>query len=869
MYAALFPAGSLARRTLALQPERLVLVTTDPGLEAVPWEYTYGCYGDEGETVAGFLVLECAFLRSIAQSARVAPVALQTGLHIVAVPSNPLSHEIEPLDIDSEWMRLKEIIYDVPYAVTLERTRPATLEKTRQLLANQKGRVLHFMGHGGLNEKGAILCFEQENGDLSVVGTQEFVQRLRGSVFLVTLNACVSATPGPTPFSNLAAALVRQKVPYALGMRFSIDDRDARDFSRMLYSELAQGVALEEALRQARLTLANSRHPWAVGVPVLYTALAAPAPGFSCAEGVPVVKEHQPAMEVSALTRAEGIFQGRAEDLKNIGADLTGDTRPRVLTIHGAGGQGKTALACEVVERFAFAWPGGVWAMSLEALPDRATAVIALARFQKIPAQETLDLVALEQQVLKRLAERRTLLVLDNAETLVEAVEQKNATMLELVAWLKQLPGPGVSLLVTSRVLLEWPGEKTYDLGGLTPEDGAALFRLSAPQRAAEILPALASKLSRRVDGHPLSLRLLGGAFNASKLALKVFVQQCEARLVEAENKYIGPEHRHRKLYACIETSVRSLEPPVLALLSGLWVFHAPFWAETAVKIFDPDQEETEAYSSHVREYLHILWQRSLLSRKTRTMREGNVEFYYLLPTTRPYIEHHVLPAYERSVLLKRFGQASFALVGWIYRRLNYSALAVVTAQETLEDFERGIECLEGVEQGYYLQRWSWIVSRLGNPLRALELLDAAVEIAQRVDKRLELESLHTLALVYRAIGQPKEALRLYEQALPISREVGDRAGEGAILNNLAGVYRAIGQPKEALHLYEQALPISREVGDRAGEGTTLNNLALVYRAIGQPKEALRLYEQALPISREVGDRAGEGTDPEQSGRGV
>ncbi len=157
---------------------------------------------------------------------------LENGLHIVAIPSNPLDKELAPLDIDAEWMRLKEIINEVPYSISLERTRPPTIEQVRRLVASQRNRVVHFMGHGGQHETGAILCFEKDNGELHPVTAREFVMRVRGSVFLVTLNACVSATPGPTNFSNLAAALVRQKTPYALGMRLSIHDDDARSFSR-------------------------------------------------------------------------------------------------------------------------------------------------------------------------------------------------------------------------------------------------------------------------------------------------------------------------------------------------------------------------------------------------------------------------------------------------------------------------------------------------------------------------------------------------------------------------------------------------------------------------------------------------------------
>jgi len=131
----------------------------------------------------------------------------------------------------------------------------------------------------------------------------------------VTLNACVSATPGPTPFSNLAAALARQKVPYALGMRMSIEDDDARDFSRLFYSELASGVPVEEALFQARLTLASSSRKWAIGVPVLYTALSEPARGYAALAGAPTIEEHKPPIDAITLPRAEGGFQGRIDEM--------------------------------------------------------------------------------------------------------------------------------------------------------------------------------------------------------------------------------------------------------------------------------------------------------------------------------------------------------------------------------------------------------------------------------------------------------------------------------------------------------------------------------------------------------------------------
>ena len=870
LYAALFPPNTLAQQALATMPERLLIVASEPQLDAIPWEYVYGPYGTHASTASddcaeSFLVLECPFVRGLPTSQRMPPPSQDQSLHIIAVPSNPLSDSIEPLAIDAEWTRLKEAIQQVPAAITLERTIPPTLERVRQQVANQKGRVVHFMGHGGMDQQGAVLCFEQDNGALHLVTAKEFVQRVRGTTFLVTLNACVSATPGPTSLHNLAAALVRQKTPYALGMRLSILDEDARTFSRSFYNELARGISVEEALFQSRLTLAHSQRSWVVGVPVLYTSLTEPAPGFVHHAGTPLVKDDHPRSDVSALPPVEGTFQGRVNDLITLGTDLTGDQCPRIITILGSGGQGKTALALKAAERFAFAWSGGVWATTLEQLPDRTAFVIALAQFLQIETQDTLDITNVERMVLARLNERRTLLILDNAETLVEAVEAQDDKALDLVAFLKKLLGTSACLLVTSRVALGWDDEKTYALDGLAPQEGAALFRQGAPQRRHEIDLEVAASLSRQLEGHPLGLRLLAGAFNEISLPLSAFLQTTEQRLLEAENKYVGAEHRHRKLYACIETSVRSLHPSLRSLLSGLWIFHAPFLADTAVTIFDPDTQETEQHLSPVRDQLYQLWQRSLLTRKTVTTSDGTLQFYALLPTTRPYVEHHLEQTYDRELLRKRLIAVYSQLAELVHTELDRSATVVALAQQGREDFEWVCEAFEheeiaAIESGRYLNSWGWVVYRLGNSFRGLYLLERALEALQGMDSNLTLIVSNNMATVYYATGRPQEALTLYEQVLPIMRAVGDRAGEATTLNNMATVYYATGRPQEALTLYGQVLPIMRAVGDRAGEATTLNNMALVYYATGRPQEALTLYEQALPIMRAVGNRAGEAT---------
>ena len=70
-----------------------------------------------------------------------------------------------------------------------------------------------------------------------------------------------------------------------------------------------------------------------------------------------------------------------------------------------------------------------------------------------------------------------------------------------------------------------------------------------------------------------------------------------------------------------------------------------------------------------------------------------------------------------------------------------------------------------------------------------------------------------------------QKALEKFNEALPISRTIGDRRGEATILNNIGWVYHSLGETQKALEKYNEALPISRVVGDRIWEAITLNNI--------------------------------------------
>ena len=136
-----------------------------------------------------------------------------------------------------------------------------------------------------------------------------------------------------------------------------------------------------------------------------------------------------------------------------------------------------------------------------------------------------------------------------------------------------------------------------------------------------------------------------------------------------------------------------------------------------------------------------------------------------------------------------------------------------------------------------------------------------ALPIRKEVGDRAGVaKTLNNIGAVYGKIGQPQKALDYFNEALPICREVGDRAQEATTLNNIGAVYDSTGQPQNALDYFNQALPILKAVGDRAVEATTLNNIGRVYNSIAQWQKALDYFNPALPIFKAVGDRAQEAT---------
>ena len=124
-------------------------------------------------------------------------------------------------------------------------------------------------------------------------------------------------------------------------------------------------------------------------------------------------------------------------------------------------------------------------------------------------------------------------------------------------------------------------------------------------------------------------------------------------------------------------------------------------------------------------------------------------------------------------------------------------------------------------------------------------------------DLRGQSASLHALAIIERAQGNPAEARRLLQQSLGIKERLGDLRGQAASLHELAIIESDQGNPAEARRLLQQSLGIKERLGDLGGQSASLHELAIIESDQGNPAEARRLWERSIAFKDRIGDVEG------------
>lgn len=245
--------------------------TTAPELADVPWEFLYHA------KLNRFLALssETPIVRYLDLPEAVSPLCVTPPVRILVVIAAPA--DLTELDVEAEWQRLHMAIGDLHDrgVIALDRLDNANMAELQRALRRTEYHVLHFVGHGGFDERlrDGVLVMEDLERRGVVVGAQRLGTLLHDhrSLRLIVLNACEGARTDVTdPFSGVAQTLVQQGLAAVVAMQFEVSDGAAISFASEFYGALADGYPVEAALAEARKAIFNVGNDTEWATPALY-----------------------------------------------------------------------------------------------------------------------------------------------------------------------------------------------------------------------------------------------------------------------------------------------------------------------------------------------------------------------------------------------------------------------------------------------------------------------------------------------------------------------------------------------------------------------------------------------------------------------
>ena len=376
-------------------------------------------------------------------------------------------------------------------------------------------------------------------------------------------------------------------------------------------------------------------------------------------------RSEEPALVAAPSSRqslqAPSLLLGREEELSALEHLLA---QHRLVTVSGAGGIGKTVVALAAAHVRAAAERDGVAWVDLAPINDPTLLPSAVAQALGLPTSGGADPLS---ALLGLLEPMQVLLVLDNAEHLIDAVARLAAAVLGRT--------PGLRLLVTSQAALRIDGERVFRLDPLAvPETGTTAVN-AAHYGAVALFVEQAQAADRRfvlndgnvgtviglcarLDGLPLALKL--AAARLPLLGLRGLETKLAERLQVIGGGRRNAPTRQQTLRAALDWSHSLLSDTEQVVFRRLGIFVGSFSLEAAVGVAgDAGLDPCDVVDALA----------SLVERSFVVADDSDLPRYRFLETPREYALLRLAQADETALVQRRHARVIADIVIVLQRR--------------------------------------------------------------------------------------------------------------------------------------------------------------------------------------------------------
>jgi DNA-binding SARP family transcriptional activator len=574
------------------------------------------------------------------------------------------------------------------------------------------------------------------------------------------------------------------------------------------------------------------------------------------------------------LPAAAGDFAGRQRELASLTEllDDGADGWPVIVTVSGAPGIGKTALALHWAHQVQQRFPDGQLYVNLRGFDSTPAPVppgeaidallesIGVAASQ-IPARGD-SRAAMYRSLL---AGKRLLVVLDNA--------RDEAQVRPL------LPGSaGCLVLVTSRTelagLVAAEGARPVRLDVLTEPEARQLLvgRLGARRVTAE--PDAAAELASMCGHLPLALAIAAArAATRPALPLAALVDELRGTRHRLDALDVGDEATNIK--AVFSWSYRLLSEPAARMFRLLAAHPGPDVSAAAAAAIaaGPAQQARAALAELARASL------------AQEQAPGRFSLHDLLCNYAAQLADKAEYNSAARRALDYYLHTAHAAMGLVYpaqrhphhQRVAVEPLGSDSAPESFADAGQAWEWLQAEHQALVAacaaaadgghDDLAWRLAAVVGPHFAHRGHYADLERSQRTslmaadrlgDDALRAAALRSLGDALADLGSLEEARGHLHDALRLYRKLGDQYGQAHCHTGLSRVAESQGDYAQSLQHSQHALRLFRALADLAGEARALNAVGWDNALLGNTGRALSYCTRALRLHRDAGDRNGE-----------